>query len=187
MGAKEGKENEASCREERNKPDASWCRLVRLICIRGTVHAGAETQTLARWCQERSSSSSWCFARTQMLTKLFIEYPSTIFSHYCLKCFYQYLRRHSEGLAMSTIYKFLQQRKEKQMRSVLLSTLTSSSLCSVLPACTNSAHVEDLQQQVFSFPALATSRQPLRLVTLKFLCSPITDHAVGRHPLHQCT
>lgn len=87
------------------------------------------------WWVERNSLSSWCFARTwtQMLTKLFMEYPSSIFSHYCLKCFYKYLNsctQHSEGLAMSTIYhKFLQQRKEKQMIPMVLFTLTSSSHC----------------------------------------------------------
>lgn len=154
-------ESEASCREQRgfclvtkqNKPDCSWCRLVRLVSTWGAGPAGAKHR---HWrCAARSQRgwSSWCSARTrtQMLTVLFVEDPAPFFPpRYCLKCFYKYLNscsQPSEVLVMSVIQRFLQQRKEKQMRSVIFFTPT-------FPSCHAHVRLGDLLQQVFSTPAL---------------------------------
>lgn len=138
--------------------EAEQARLQLVQTGQTRLHLGSwpcwgETPTLAMWCQEptRLEQLVLCQDTDTDADSAICGGSGTIFSpRYCLKCFYKYLNscsQPSEVLVMSVIQRFLQQRKEKQMRSVIFFAPTFPS---------RHAHVRlgDLLQQVFSTPAL---------------------------------
>lgn len=115
--------------------EAEQARLQLVQTGQTCLHLGSwpcwgKTPTLAMWCQEptRLEQLVFCQDTDTDADSTICGGSGTIFSpRYCLKCFYKYLNscsQHSEVLVMSVIQRFLQQRKEKQMRSVIFFALT---------------------------------------------------------------
>lgn len=162
------RENKEAKRRERSKlqrterillgHEAEQARLQLVQTGQTRLHLGSwpcwgETPTLAMWCQEptRLEQLVLCQDTDTDADSAICGGSGTIFPpRYCLKCFYKYLNscsQPSEVLVMSVIQRFLQQRKEKQMRSVIFFAPT-------FPSCHAHVRLGDLLQQVFSTPAL---------------------------------
>lgn len=162
------RENKEAKRRERSKlqrterillgHEAEQARLQLVQTGQTRLHLGSwpcwgETPTLTMWCQEPTRLEQLVLCQdtdTDADSAICGGSGTIFFPRYCLKCFYKYLNscsQPSEVLVMSVIQRFLQQRKEKQMRSVIFFAPTFPS---------RHAHVRlgDLLQQVFSTPAL---------------------------------